>query len=259
MIKKVIHNISMRFILPVLLAFLATSSHAGTISRLYDFEPNTKAEADKVDAEFDNIIDTVNGNLDSENFLDGGIATADLGSNVVIAAKINDGAVIAGKLGTSAVATANIASAAVTKEKLATANIVSSIGNGATNLGGLSGPTTGQFATATITTVGRPVLAQLTGADQIVDCSGGVAVATRDSYVYANGDTLRLDFFVNSATRSTVKFGISSGQIFYPCSSISQVIHDPAGTYTYRINVRNNAAIVTGGQICNCKLVLQEL
>lgn len=87
----------MRAWMPFLLLF-ALTANAGTISRLYDFQPGTKAEADKVDAEFDNIIGTVNGNIDSTNILDGSIATADLGSSVVTTVKINNNAVTLVKL-----------------------------------------------------------------------------------------------------------------------------------------------------------------
>lgn len=87
------------------LLLLALPAEAGTISRLYDFEPGTKAEADKVDAEFDNIIATVNGNLDSDNFADGAIATADIAASAVIASKIAAGAVTLPKLATGTAVT----------------------------------------------------------------------------------------------------------------------------------------------------------
>lgn len=90
--------------LTILLSFLliALTASAGTVSRLYDFEPGTKAEADKVDAEFDNIISTINGNIDSTNILDGGIATADLGSNSVTTAKMSNSSVTLLKMATGA-------------------------------------------------------------------------------------------------------------------------------------------------------------
>ena len=72
----------------LLLSLLTTTAGAGTVSRLYDFEPDTPAEADKVDAEFDNIISTLNGNINSANILDGGIATADLATASVTHAKM---------------------------------------------------------------------------------------------------------------------------------------------------------------------------
>lgn len=91
----------MRALLAILLGFSLTAS-AGTVSRLYDFEPGTKAEADKVDAEFDNIISTLNGNINSANILDGGIATADLGTNSVTGVKIVDGAITRSKVASGA-------------------------------------------------------------------------------------------------------------------------------------------------------------
>jgi len=75
-------------------------ARAATVSRVTDFVPNTKAEADEVDAEFDNIISAINGNLDSENIRDGGIATADLATGVVTSDKVQENS-----LGLSQIAT----------------------------------------------------------------------------------------------------------------------------------------------------------
>lgn len=90
----------MRLIFGLVLGLSISTAIAGTVSRLYDFEPNTKAEADKVDAEFDNIISTINGNINSDNILDGGVATADLASNSVTNAKLNNDAVTITKMAT---------------------------------------------------------------------------------------------------------------------------------------------------------------
>lgn len=89
-------------LLPLLLAFiLPTMASAVVVSRVTDFIPNTKAEADQVDAEFDNIISAINGNLNSENVLDGGISTADLATASVISAKIANATIVLDDIATN--------------------------------------------------------------------------------------------------------------------------------------------------------------
>jgi hypothetical protein len=73
----------------LLISLLPAFAYGTTVSRVTDFVPNTKAEADEVDAEFDNIISAINGNLDSDNIRDGGIATSDLATGAVTEEKVS--------------------------------------------------------------------------------------------------------------------------------------------------------------------------
>jgi hypothetical protein len=89
----------MKYLSIIFLILLSLRAEAGTVSRLTDFTPGTKAEADEVDAEFDNIISTLNGNINSVNILDGGIVTADLATASVTADKITSYTITQVKMG----------------------------------------------------------------------------------------------------------------------------------------------------------------
>lgn len=67
-----------------------TSAQAIVVSRVTTFQPHTKAEADQVNAEFDNILDAINGNLETDNFLPGSVATSSLATGAVTSDKIAD-------------------------------------------------------------------------------------------------------------------------------------------------------------------------
>lgn len=89
----------------LLLLFLLTFSlhaSAGTVSRVTDFVPGTKAEADEVDAEFDNIISAINGNLDADNLAAGAIATAQIGNSAITSQKILDNTITIDDIATNA-------------------------------------------------------------------------------------------------------------------------------------------------------------
>jgi hypothetical protein len=86
------------------LFLLSLSAQAGTVSRLYDFEPGTKAQADQVDAELDNIISTINGNIDTSNLSTGAIDTPNIANSAITTAKLADGAVTNAKLVTGSTA-----------------------------------------------------------------------------------------------------------------------------------------------------------
>ncbi len=237
--------------LSLLLTLHITSAQAIVVSRITTFEPHTKIESEDVNAEFDNILNAINGNLETENFLTGSVATASLATGSVTSEKISDGAVIAGKLGTSAVATANIASYAVTPSKMASANMVESIGTGALLF---SGTSVGQAATVNITTFGRPILAEMVSANQSVNCSG--LFSSTASYVMTAGAELSWDWQLDGATNNTAVFGGGSDTTIGACDSIRHVFRVPAGTYQIKLNFLN---VGTTGRVCNCKLFVQEL
>lgn len=76
------------FFLALALTLHITTAHAIVVSRITTFEPHTKIEADQVNAEFDNILNAINGNLETDNFLPGSIATASLATGAVTSDKV---------------------------------------------------------------------------------------------------------------------------------------------------------------------------
>lgn len=78
------------FFLALLLTLSITSAQAIVVSRVTTFQPHTKAEADQVNAEFDNILNAINGNLETDNFLPGSVATSSLATGAVTSDKIAD-------------------------------------------------------------------------------------------------------------------------------------------------------------------------
>lgn len=74
----------------LLFTVLHLEASAVVVSRITDFESGTPAEADDVDAEFDNILDAINGNLSSENIVAQGIATSDVASRSITRPKMAD-------------------------------------------------------------------------------------------------------------------------------------------------------------------------
>lgn len=71
----------------VLLA-LTLPAQAGLVTRITEFEPHVKVTADELNNEFDNIISTINGNIDSSNIAAGGIATANLATGSITNVKL---------------------------------------------------------------------------------------------------------------------------------------------------------------------------
>lgn len=55
----------------------------GVISRLYNFVAGTPAVADQVDAEFDQILGVLNGNVDAANLAAGGVTKAKLATDAL--------------------------------------------------------------------------------------------------------------------------------------------------------------------------------
>lgn len=244
----------MRFILGLLLLSTITAS-AGTVSRLYDFEPGTKAEADKVDAEFDNIISTLNGNINSANILDGGIATADLGSNSVTTAKINDAAVTTAKIGTGAVTNSNVGSAAIGIVNLAAANLVSASISDGFHVNSVSGSKK-LLVSASITTGGnRPLAVRL------------MANAVTQSNILVTGSgtftAVAYEWFLDGVSkgylfRQVDNAGATPFTAYDPCDSVVNTIISPAaGSHTVTASATmllTNAGITIFG----CKLLLWE-
>jgi hypothetical protein len=82
----------------------------GTITKTYTFANGNVADGTHVNANFDQLFDVVNGNIEAANIKDG----------AVVEAKIGAGAITHAKLAADAVETAEIKDAMVTAAKLAT-------------------------------------------------------------------------------------------------------------------------------------------
>jgi hypothetical protein len=228
----------MRRIALLLALVFALPARGATISRLYDFEPDTPAVADQVNAELDNIIDEINGNLDGDNIAQNAIAT--------------------GNIATAAVTTAKIASGSVTYVKRSTLNRATSD----TSLVQFFSSTTETRAenmTASIITSGRPIQISLRSVPYLngrilVQHNGGGAT---DNAAYVNirrnGSTAGL-FAVGQRTTS------AGGIVSYPCSAFS-FIDQPDGGVAQVYTLYARVATADSGivRIENCQLDLFEL
>lgn len=217
---------------------LALPAHGGTISRLYDFEPDTPAEADKVDAELDGIIDEINGNLNGDNIAQNAIST--------------------GNIATAAVTTAKIASGSVTYVKLSALNRATSD----TSLIRFFSSTTEtqvEGMSAQITTSGRPVWVGLRAVPVLpgrilVQHNGGGAT---DNAAYVS--FRRAGSSVNSSgigVRESAAGDIAS----YPCSTFNFIDQPDGGVaHTYTLGLRVATADSGIVRIENCQLDIFEL
>lgn len=207
--------------------YTAQRTDAATASVTYTFSSGQKIVASQINTNFNDILGALNGNLNTDNFLDGGIATADLGTAVVTTAKINN--------------------QAVTTAKLASANVVES---------NFSPYGTGQdqncvVASATITVAAdRPVLIMVT------DRTGTGNVS---DYGESSGAwEVQASFRRNAATQSTVATAGTSS--LRSCSSFFQYVDRPgAGTHSYTFLNTLCPTTQSVSKFRNCKLQLQEL
>lgn len=71
-----------------LLALLAEPAGAIVVSRITEFEAGTPVIADDLNAEIDNILSAINGNLSSENLVDQAVATDNLAAYSVTKIKL---------------------------------------------------------------------------------------------------------------------------------------------------------------------------
>lgn len=72
-----------------LFLLLPIIANATTVSRLYNFQSGTKIQSSQVNAEFNNIIAVINGNLDGQtNIAQGAIATGNLATASVTISKM---------------------------------------------------------------------------------------------------------------------------------------------------------------------------
>ena len=226
----------MRF-LSLLLAALITpqAAKAVVVSRITDFEAGTPIEAEQVDAELDNIIDALNGNLDDDN------------------------------LSTAAVSAVNIATGAVTQVKLGPKNMASGNSTG-TIYRNSEVEAAIANVTAGLTVVSRPVFVGLQSA-------GGESAPGFVRYLHEGGGATDNQAYISfrrvgsagtAATINQAAIGVrqtdtSDHIATYPCSAFSFIDQPGAGAFTYTGYFR----VATGDSgmltISNCKLVVFEL
>lgn len=231
-----------RIALLLLFALLPQVTLGVTLSRITDFEAGTVIEADDMDAELDNILDGINGNIDSTNIVAGGIATANLATASVTTAKINALAVTRAKM--EAVGQQVSSSSGNAQYSSATEQAV-------TNLSG------------TLTTTGRPVWVGLQGAG---GTSAPGQVHYRNNGVGATGNSAIISFRRASATINQamvtardITNSSSDVALSLPCSAFWFLDTPSSGANSYEVYGR----IATGDSgilsVENCKLVIFEL
>lgn len=207
---------------------------AATASVTYSFSPGTKIVASQVNQNFNDILGALNGNLNTDNILDGGIATQDLADQIITNAKIVP----------LTIATGSLAQHSVDYSKLASANVVESqfspFGTGQDQ--------SGIIASATIVlSDDRPVLVFVTN-----NATGSVVSDYGNSIA---GWEIQTGIRRDGATKSVVEAAGSSS--LQPCSSYFHWIDRPGiGTHVYSLM---NIIPGTTSQFRNCRLQLQEL
>lgn len=252
----------LRLALPLFL--LSFTAHAVIVSRVTEFEPDTKAVAQDLNDEFDNIISALNGNLGPENFLGGGVGTANIATAAITTPKIADGAVTTIKIADLNVTTGKIATSAITRAKAFTTDneISSSSGTFTTTNVNLQNVTN---LSASVTTTGGLIFVGMMGDGNTGTNVGSVAMDNSISQE-ANGAYAKVNFARGGATANEVYVGYqllaSAGDLngvkSVPCSSFSFIDNPGAGTYTYSVRLASNNADTTAA-IQNCKLVVYEL
>lgn len=214
-------------------------SLATTIVRPYgpsDYAGGTKAVGSKVNAEFQNIVNFLNGgNIASGNIAASGVLTINIADDAVTTAKIPDGA--------------------ITPAKLSASNIViSSVSTVYIHAGVVSAPV--PDLTATITTHGRPVLLRLQSAKttSVIGASPDAIIYSEDA---AHGGS-NLFFIRDAATIQANYINDNSSFLNYTaCSTFSYVDHPATGTFVYSIamsSLSTGTAILSG-----CQLVAEEI
>ncbi len=226
------------FVLGCLFGYSALElSFGDTFVRPYgsgDYAGGQKAVGAKVNAEFQEISDWLNGgNIDSTNLASGGIVNA------------------------------NIADATIAIGKLATSGLKVTSSSSAYSLTGIIPAQVTNLST-TLTTHGRPVSVYLEGAPATYLFSGS---QTFGNYVAAAGNgtgiASNLFFVTDSATASfyNVMTNTAGGTILYPCSSFSYTDTSlSAGSHTFAVKVSQSAGNSSLGIfVFNCRLIVREV
>ncbi len=218
---------------PIALLFLLIPlfAHATTVSRLYTFEADTPAEADQINAELDNIISAINGNLDgTDNIPQNGISTGNIASASVTKAKL-------GPLGQQ------ISSAPPTASSNST--VLANVPN----------------LTANITVDHRPVWVGLqpsgAGPGRVSYMHGGGGATSNSGIITFNRDFATMNQTAIGARNITAP--TNSVFVSLPCSAF-WFLDDPGGgphNYTAAFQTAtNDSGMIT---VENCKLAVFEL
>jgi hypothetical protein len=222
------HNFHMGlFRLFTILALLVPlTSQAVIVNRVTEFEPHTKATAEDLNDEFDNIISAINGNLGPENFLVGSIAS----QNIV------NGAITTDKIATGAVTSIKLAAATVSNSDDVTYSTDNTSFVAVTSL------------FATINTTGRPVHVRLAQGDAFPLSETGTIKTSGGG---TPGGVLM--FRLNGSANYYVPI---EGTQELPCSAASFIDVPSSGANLYEVLVKNS---VDGDfEIINCRLQLME-
>lgn len=214
----------------VCLGALTSLSFATTITRPYgpsDYAGGQKAVGSKVNAEFQSIVDWLNG---------GNIASGNIAASGVITANIADGAVTNVKRGAANYAVTT--SSSLFSNTAALAQV--------TNL------------STSITTYGRPVLVRLEAANSSYLISN---ISTTRGEVYSSdssGAGSYITVLKNSSTlaKQRLPYQGASGENRHPCSAYTVLDAPTAGTYTYSVGVESNTGVT--GYVSGCKLTVTE-
>lgn len=217
---------------------LPLTADAVVVSRLYNFEADTPAQADQVDAELDNIISAINGNLDSSNLAQNAVATGNIASAAVTTAKIASGSVTKVKLAALGQATSNssLSRFVNTSTEIQIENLV-----------------------AAITPSGRPVWI---GLQSVPNLNGRILY--QHAGLGATDNAAVVSFHRDGATRNVALFGArqtAAGDIIsQPCSSFWFIdVPDAGEVHSYTVFSR----VATGDsgmvRFENCQLILFEM
>jgi hypothetical protein len=189
----------------------------------YTFVPNTRARASEVNANFDVIVQLVNGNLEGINLANGAVTEA----------KLADGAVTEVKLADDAVTEVKLADGAVTTAKVASGLSATKIANGSV--------TNAEFQR--LAGVSSPIQTQLNGKQNTI-----TGAAT--SIVTSNLTTNRA--LVSDGSGKVAVSNVTSGELSHlsgVTSSIQTQLNGKAAT-----NHAHSAADITSGTISTARL-----
>lgn len=261
----------MKFCKHLWILALPLIANATQVSIPYSFSAGQKIVASQMNSNFNAIVGVVNGNIASDNIAVGGIATSSITSGAITNTKIANDAVTTSKILDLAVTTDKIADNAVTAAKF---NISSNIASSNTvQVSIIAHNVVGEFATASITTSGKPLYIGLQpGKSQSGYCSSatendGISTITLttgsgDDWCSANV-ILNIDG-VDVATQRVMGFSSSGGTGEFFSVSPSQFQHVQAGlssgAHTIKAKLRPGGGSVTCSASIQCtRLVAYEL
>lgn len=223
-------------VIGMLLCGFAAFSLANTITRPYgssDYAGGQKAVGAKVNAEFQSIVDWLNGgNIGSTNIATGGVATANLADGSVTIAKM------AGACCGYPVITASSSAFSMTGTV----------------------PVTVSNLSTTITTNGRAVRVALEPAPGTYLLNNAQVYGSYVAVIGGANGTFSNIFFVNNgATTAVFNINTFSNNTAFQCSDFSYTENLlPAGTYTFALKASAYQNVAPQLQVFNCRLVVRE-